>query len=74
MRDRRQSRAVSPAAAVARIFSPSDLDLDDLAEAIRQLLRPDIGAPKEAPHQTNDNLLSFPDRATDVVVGENETH
>jgi hypothetical protein len=62
-----------PAAVVARIFSPSELDIDDLAEAIRQLLGPSIGAPEEVLHQPNSDLLSFPRRVTHVV-GENEEH
>jgi hypothetical protein len=73
MRDRSQTKAVPATAAVTRIFSPSDLDLDDLAEAIRHLLGPDIGAPVEHAHQPNCDLLSFPHRGTHVV-GENETH
>ena len=73
MRDRRQSQAVHLATAVARIFSPSDLDIDDLAEAIRQLLGPDIGAPGEVLHQPKDDLLSVRRRVTHVV-GENEEH
>jgi hypothetical protein len=72
MRDRPRTQAVHPAAPVARIFSPSDLDLDDLAEAIRQLLGPDISAREDALHQPNGDLLSLARRGTHVV-GENET-
>ena len=71
MRNRRQSQAVYPTTAVAWTFTPLDLDIDDLAEAIRQLLEPDTGASNEAPHQPIDDLLSFPHRGTHVV-GENE--
>lgn len=58
---------------MARIFSPADLDIDDLAEAIRQLLGPDVGAPEEVLNQPKSDLLSFPRRGTHVV-GENEKH
>jgi hypothetical protein len=58
---------------VARIFSPADLDLDDLAEAIRFLLGPP-STPQSGPSlQPNPDLLSSPRRATHVV-GENEAH
>lgn len=73
MRNRHQPQPVHPAVGVARAFSPSDLNIDDLAEAIRQLLGPDISAPKESLHQPNDDLLSSPHRGTHMV-GENETH
>jgi hypothetical protein len=79
MRDRRQPRSNKEhlsdaplagavhAAPVARVFAPTDLDLDDLAEAIRSLLgparRPEIGQTG----RPNSDLLSLPRRGTHVV-------
>jgi hypothetical protein len=52
---------------LARIFAPSDLDLDDLAEAIRFLLEP-ANAPRIGPSsRPKPELLSFPRRGTHVV-------
>jgi hypothetical protein len=65
-----ESRCAAP---VARVFTPAELDLDDLAEAIRHLLGPEPRPPEEASNQPNDNLLSFPHRVSHVV-GENEAH
>jgi len=59
------------AAPVARIFNPSDLDLDDLAEAIRSLLGsgsiPQTTSQPTSPGGPNPALLSFPRRVTHVV-------
>ncbi len=45
---------------VARIFAPSDLDIDDLAEALRSLQGP-TGPPQiGASSRSNPDLLSFP--------------
>lgn len=74
MRDGHESEAFRPWVPVARVFSPSDLDLEDLAEAIRQLLGPAIGVPEEAPNQPDPDLLLSARGATHVVVGENHTH
>ncbi len=70
MRDRRQPRSnLEPcsdelAAPMARLFAPSELDLDDLAEAIRSLLEPTSQPQTKRP---NRDLLSFPHRGTHVV-------
>lgn len=55
------------AASVARLFAPSDLDLDDLAEAIRSLLRPGPEPQDDAADEPDRNLLSFAHRGTHVV-------
>ncbi|MBM3758523.1 MAG: hypothetical protein FJW38_31695, partial [Acidobacteria bacterium] len=54
MRNRQHSGPIddAPAAApVARQFAPADLDIDDLAEAIRLLLGPDTGQQIKPPDQ-----------------------
>jgi hypothetical protein len=57
---------------VARIFTPAELDLDGLAEAIRLLLRSSPPGPQGDPsNQPDRNLLSSPCRGTHEV-GENE--
>jgi hypothetical protein len=56
---------------VARIFTPSVLDIDDLAEAIRSLLATASPAQIGSPRGPNPDLLSFPHGVTHVV-GENE--
>jgi hypothetical protein len=55
------------AATVARIFSPSELDLDDLAEAIRSLLGPSIVPQIESPGRPAPDLLPARPRVTHVV-------
>lgn len=55
------------AAPVARLFSPSELNLDDLAEAIRSLLGPGSGLPIASPGHTDRDLLPVPPRVTHVV-------
>ena len=85
MRDRRQPRSnrrhgtdaqavdcVYRAAPIARLFTPADLDLDDLAEAIRLLLGDDLARRREAPDQSGSDLLSLPGRGSHVVE-ETET-
>ena len=81
MRDRRQPECKRDAhavqdllrdASVARIFSPSDLDIDDLAEAIRLLLGTDGGPQIASARRPDADLLSFPRRGTHVVEA-NET-
>jgi hypothetical protein len=80
MRDRRQPRTIpelrSDVQAIpesdypppmARIFSPSDLDLDDLAEAIRSLLGPTSPPRVGPPSSPKRDLLSFPRRVSHVV-------
>ena len=77
MRHRRQTRPTRDAHAiqsadrpspVARIFTPAELDLDDLTEAIRLLFGSDPRGPLgDVPNQPDDNLLSFPRRGTHVV-------
>ena len=55
------------AAPVARLFTPAELDLDDLAEAIRSLLEP-AGQPQIGlAIRPKPDLLSFPRRGTHVV-------
>jgi hypothetical protein len=52
---------------LARIFAPSDLDLDDLAEAIRFLLEP-ANSPRIGPsRRPKPELLSLPRRGSHVV-------
>jgi hypothetical protein len=53
----------APAEHVARLFSPSELDLDDLAEAIRSLLGPS----SVSPGHPDPDLLPVPRRVTHVV-------
>jgi hypothetical protein len=80
MRDRRQPRSnrrhrtnvhaldgIYRAAPIARIFTPSELDLDDLAEAIRLLLGDNAARRSEAPDQPDSNLLSSPGRGSHVL-------
>ena len=55
------------AAPIARLFTPSDLDLDDLAEAIRLLLGDDGARRSGAPNHTDGNLLSSSVRGSHVV-------
>lgn len=70
MRDRRQSRpnpVPDAAPAVAQLFSPSELDLDDLAEAIRSLLGPSSPPQIGPPSGPDSDLLPVPPRVTHVV-------
>jgi len=80
MRNRRQPRSNSKprsdvqsfleshrAAVVARLFLPSELDLDGLAEAIRSLLGPNSIARPAAPGRKDPDLLPVPPRVTHVV-------
>jgi hypothetical protein len=55
------------AAPITRLFTPSDLDLDDLAEAIRLLLGDDYARRSEAPDQSGSDLPSLPGRGSHVV-------
>ncbi len=64
--------AASRGIPVARIFSPAELDLDDLAEAIRVLLAPADSTKINPPLRPKPELLSFPRRGTHVVEA-NET-
>jgi hypothetical protein len=64
--------ALEPDCPVARIFSPADLDLDDLAEAIRFLLGPPSTPQISPTGHPNPDLLSSPHRATHVLEA-NET-
>jgi hypothetical protein len=52
---------------VTRSFAPSDLDIDDLAEAIGLLLVPDQEPLNTSQNQPDCNLLSFPKRGSHVV-------
>jgi hypothetical protein len=55
-----------------RFFTPAELDLDDLAEAIRSLLGP-ISPPQIGPpSRRKPDLLSFPRRGTHVVEAEQQ--
>jgi len=54
-------------ALVARLFSPSELELDDLAEAIRSLFGPGSGPQIAAPGHPDPDLLPVPPRVTHVV-------
>ena len=81
MRDRRQARpnsnshntvqapAVSSRGAVQveRVFRPEELDVDDLAEAIRSLLGPTSPPQIGSPSRPKPDLLSSPPRGTHVV-------
>ena len=55
------------AAPVARLFAPTDLDLDNLAEAIRLLLGPDHAPPIDGPDRPDSHLLSVPRRVSHVL-------
>ena len=55
------------AAVVARLFSPSELDLDDLAEAIRLLLGTESVPQITSPGRPDPDLLPVPPRVTHVV-------
>jgi len=86
MRDRRQPRSNSnqprdlpgpPAPGcgtvqphVVRLFTPDEIDLDDLAEAIRELLGPDSTPQIGTTSQSDLHLLSFPHRGTHEVEAE----
>jgi hypothetical protein len=52
---------------ISRAFAPSDLDIDDLATALRLLLAGDDPVPRQC---TDLNLLSSPNGVTHVVEGE----
>ena len=52
---------------VVRLFRPDEINLDDLAEAIRYLLGDGTAAQIVSPSAPNTHLLFFPDRGTDVV-------
>jgi hypothetical protein len=71
MRNRRQSGPIddAPAAAtVARQFAPTELDIDDLAEAVRPLLALDEPRQSAAPDQAISALLSHRKRGSHVVT------
>lgn len=59
-------------ALVTRIFNPAELDLDDLAEAIRSLIGSSSVPQINSSGGTESSLLSFPRRATHVLEA-NET-
>jgi hypothetical protein len=61
------------AAPVARLFNPSELDLNDLAEAIRSLLGSGGIPQTNSPGGPNRALLLFPRRVTHVLEAT-ETH
>jgi hypothetical protein len=80
MRDRQQPRSnpqspraqtlsevYSPGAPVSRVFAPSDLDLDALAESIRLLLGDDYGPRIPAHDPPDSDLRSLPHRGSHVV-------
>jgi hypothetical protein len=81
MRDRRQARPNSNsqnnvqaptvfscgAGQVERLFRPEELDVDDLAEAIRSLLGPNSPPEIGSPSRPDPDLLSLPPRGTHVV-------
>jgi hypothetical protein len=87
MRERRQARpnsntqnnvqapAVSSCGAVQveRVFRPDDLDLDDLAEAIRSLLGPSSPPQSGSPSCPGPDLLSLLPRVTHVVEANEGT-
>jgi hypothetical protein len=52
---------------VERSFRPEDMDLDDLAEAIRSLLGPSSVPQIASPSRPNPDLLSVPRRGTHVL-------
>ncbi|MGA2580044.1 MAG: hypothetical protein ABSH24_28935 [Bryobacteraceae bacterium] len=58
---------------MTRLFTPAQLDLDDLAEAIRSLLGPGSILQTTSPGGTNPALLLFRRRGTHVVEAT-ETH
>jgi hypothetical protein len=52
---------------LTRLFNPNEVNLDDLAEAIRSLLEP-TSPPHIGPHSCqNPDLHSFPRRGTHVL-------
>ena len=55
------------AAPLARLFLPSELDLDGLAEAIRSLLGPNSIARPAAPGRKDPDLLPVPPGVSHVV-------
>ena len=82
MRNRRQPgsnldaqpvQAADRAVPVARHFTPSELDLDDLAEAIRLLLAPDIGPRIGSNSRPDAHLLSVAPRGTHRVEATQAT-
>jgi hypothetical protein len=54
---------------IVRQFNQDELDLDDLAEAIRFLLDCDCESSPETQNEPTDDLLSPPTRVTHVVEG-----
>jgi hypothetical protein len=70
MRNRQQPGATTDAPPVARQFAPADLDVDDLAEAIRLLLGSDHTPQSAVPDEAISNLLSFPKRGSHGVEAE----
>ena len=54
---------------VERLFAPTELDIDDLAEAIRLLLGPDQVPRIEPRDPADSDLLSLPRGATHVMEG-----
>jgi len=60
-------------APVARLFSPSALDLDDLAEAIRSFLGPSSVPQIASPGRPDFDLLPVPPRVTHVVEATKAT-
>jgi hypothetical protein len=80
MRYRRQSRskskqsnavpalgALKPGPPMVRFFTPSELDLDSLAQTVRLLLSCENPPQLDPPHQSPAHLLPVPPRVTHVV-------
>ena len=65
MSNRPKSHDSDGASDIARTFSPDELDLDQLAEAIRRLLNTDTG--DDAQIRRDPDLLSRRRRATHVM-------
>ena len=65
---RERQRSITEPSNPTRIFSPEQLDLDDLAEAIRMLLNDE--RPERANLKANPGLLSPATRVTHVLGEE----
>ena len=59
-----------PSASIARQFVPAELDVDDLAEAVRLLLSPGVIPPVTAINSSSPNLLRVRPRVSHVVEAE----
>ena len=58
---------------ISRVFSPADLDLDDLAEAIRLLLAQDASGETKVPYQPKSRLHFARTRVTHVMEADGRT-